>query len=446
MGNLHRFDSAPPTVTWGAAARASFGLSALFLVVYGACNWITSVRGDVATWYFDWERLIPFVPLMIVPYMSIDLFFVAGPFLCRDRSDLGTLARRIVLVILVAGACFLLVPLRFAFTRPETGGWPGAIFDAFRTLDAPHNLFPSLHITLGAILADLYTRHTTGLARAGVYVWFSLVGLSTVLTYQHHVLDVAGGCALAALCVWVIPRSPLTLPVTPNRRVGAYYAAAAVAVVLLALAARPWTALLLWPAAALAVVAAAYLGLGPGIFRKRSGRLPWSTRLMLGPYLLGQRLSLLYYRRRCRAWDEVVPGILIGCRLGDAEAAGAVRDGVTAVLDLTAEFSEATPFLRLPYLNVPILDLTAPTDAQLHAASDFIAEHARTGVVYVHCKIGYSRSAAVVGAHLLASGRVSSVPAAAACLRRARPSIVIRPETTEALHRFAFVVDALNPR
>lgn len=438
MGHLHRLDGAPTAgVTRRAAAGASVGLSALFLVVYGACNWLTSLRADVGTWYGEWERLIPFVPLMIVPYMSIDLFFVAGPFLCRDRSELRTLARRIVLAILVAGACFLLVPLRFAFARPETGGWLGAIFDAFRTLDQPYNQFPSLHITLRTILADLYVRHTAGLTRAAVHVWFSLIGLSTVLTYQHHVVDVAGGFALAAVCFWAVRESPMTLPVTVNRRVGAYYAGGAAAIGLLALAARPWSAVLLWPAAALAVVAAAYFGLGPGIFRKRDGRLPWSTRLILGPCLLGQHLSLLYYRRRCRAWDEVVPGVLIGCRLGDAEAGRAVRGGVTAVLDLTAEFSEATPFLRLPYLNVPILDLTAPTDAQLRAASVFIAEHARTGVVYVHCKIGYSRSAAVVGAHLLASGRTPSVAEAETCLRRARPSIVIRPEAMEALRRFA---------
>ena len=424
-------------MTWRAAAGASAGLSLLFLVVYGACNWITTLRTDVGTWYFEWERLIPFVPLMIVPYMSIDLFFVAGPFLCRDRREFATLARRIVLAILVAGACFLLVPLRFAFPRPETGGWLGAIFDAFRTLDAPHNLFPSLHITLRTILADLYARHTAGRTRTAVGVWFSLIGLSTVLTYQHHIVDVAGGFALAAFCFWAVGDTPLALPVTPNRRVGAYYAAGAVAVVVLSLTSRPWTALLLWPAAALATVAAAYAGLGPGIFRKRGGRLPWSTRLILGPCLLGQHLSLLYYRRRCRPWDEVVPGVLIGCRLGGTEAAHAVRAGVTAVVDLTAEFSKATPFLRLPYLNVPILDLTAPTEAQLRAATVFIAEHAKTGIVYVHCKIGYSRSAAVVGAHLLASGLTSSVAEAETCLRRARPSIVIRREAMEALRRFA---------
>src|SRR4051812_47978909 len=60
------------------AIAASIGLSALFLVVYGGCNWITSQRHDVGTFYFEWERAIPFVPFLILPYMSIDLFFVAA--------------------------------------------------------------------------------------------------------------------------------------------------------------------------------------------------------------------------------------------------------------------------------------------------------------------------------------------------------------------------------
>ncbi len=126
-----------------SAARTSAGLSLLFLAVYGSCNWFTSLRTDVGTWYFEWERRIPFVPLMILPYMSIDLFFVAGPFLCRDRAELGTFRRRIVLAIVAAGGVFLLFPLRFAFERPAVTGWLGAVFDAFRTLDQPYNLFPS---------------------------------------------------------------------------------------------------------------------------------------------------------------------------------------------------------------------------------------------------------------------------------------------------------------
>lgn len=419
-----------------ASARTAALLSLLFLVVYGSCNWITAQRSDVGTWYFEWERRIPFVPAMILPYMSIDLFFIAAPFLCRHDRERRTLFRRITFAILAAGACFLLFPLRFAFERPQASGWLGALFDAFRGLDQPHNLFPSLHITLQMILADLYLRRTRGLLHAAVLGWFSLVVLSTVLTYQHHVMDIVGGFVLAIYCFYLFPQVESSLPVVPNRRVGSLYGAGAVVAGVLAAVTWPWGSLLLWPAFALVLAAAAYLGRGPGVYRKAGGRLPLAARFVLQPLLLGQRLSLLYYRRQCRPWDEAAPRVWIGSQLHDRQAEGAVHQGVTAVLDLTAEFSEARPFLRMAYLNLPILDLTAPAPGLLSEAASFIAEHSRRGTVYVHCKIGYSRSAAVVGAYLLASGQASTAAEAVERLRRVRPSIVVRPEAFEALLAF----------
>jgi protein-tyrosine phosphatase/membrane-associated phospholipid phosphatase len=416
-----------------AAARSAALLSLLFLLVYGGCNWLTSQRGDVGMLYFEWERHIPFVPWMIVPYMSIDLFFLGAPFLCADRAELRVFTRRVVLAILVAGACFLLFPLQFAFERPRAEGWLGLVFDWFRGMDQPFNLLPSLHITLRTILAGVYARHTRGLMRAVCHVWFSLIGLSTLLTYQHHVLDVAGGFVLAACCFHFVPESPARLPVTPNRRVGWYYIVGALGTAALAVLLPPWGLVLLWPALALGLVGGGYFGAGPGIYRKTAGRLPFATRCVLGPVLLGQWLSWLHYRRECRPWDEIVPGVWIGRRLNDREAAEAVRQGVTAVLDLTAEFSEARPFLAVRCEHVPVLDLTAPTAEQLqHMAAVIEAESAR-GVVYVHCKIGYSRSAAAVGAFLLASGRAATVGEAVSILRQARPTIVVRPEVMNAL-------------
>lgn len=423
-------------MTTGLAARTSLLLSLLFLVVYGGSNWISSLRTDVGTGYFEWERLIPFVPLMIVPYMSIDAFFVGAPFLCRTRRELDVLARRIGLAILAAGACFLLFPLRFGFERPPVGGWLGAVFDGFRALDHPFNLVPSLHITLRTILADLYARHSAGMLRGAVHAWFSLIGLSAVLTYQHHLVDVAGGFALAGACFYAFREDAWRLPVLANRRVGGYYAGGSAIAGLVSALAWPWTALFLWPALALGLVSSAYFGVGPGVFRKRGGRLPWSARLVLGPCLLGQWLSLRYYGRRCRAWDPITPHVLVGRRLTGPEAAGAIQQGVTAVLDLTAEFSEAEPFLGVAYRNVQILDLTAPTAGQLHEAVTFIRAHA-AGVVYVHCKIGYSRSAAVVGAYLLATRTAAGPDEAERVLREARPSIVIRPEAAAALRVFS---------
>jgi len=101
------------------AFTVSAELSVLFLVVYSGCNWITGQRSHVGSFYFQWEHAIPFVPLMILPYMSIDLFFIAAPFLCRTEEELRTFSRRVIAAILIAGLCFLLFPLRFAFPAPS---------------------------------------------------------------------------------------------------------------------------------------------------------------------------------------------------------------------------------------------------------------------------------------------------------------------------------------
>jgi len=424
-------------VKFSKAALTSAGLSGLFMVVYGGCNWLTSLRHDVGTLYFEWERHIPFVPLMVIPYMSIDLFFVPAPFLCRNERELSTFAKRIIAAILIAGACFLLFPLRFAFERPHTGGWIGALFDWFRGLDMPFNMLPSLHIALRTFLGDIYARHTRGVVRLASNVWFSLISLSTLLTYQHHVMDVVGGFALAGYCFYFIQETPAQLPVTQNRRIGIYYLVGAAIVGLAGVALRPWGVLLLWPVISFCIVATSYFGRGPGIFHKRDGRLPVSTWWTLGPFLIGQQLSLLYYRLQCRPWDEVEPGVWIGRRLNDREAADAIRKGVTAVLDLTAEFSEAKPFRAIRYRNIPIMDLTAPSREQLQEMASFISEESKKGIVYVHCKIGYSRSAAAVGAWLLAGGLCNTASEAVALLRKIRPTIVVRPEALTALEDFS---------
>ena len=225
--------------------------------------------------------------------------------------------------------------------------------------------------------------------------------------------------------------------VTPNLRVGAYYAAGALLLAALAILAWPWGAPLIWPAVACAIVAAGYAGVGPGIYHKRNGRLPLATRLLMGPVLLGQELSLRHYRRHGNAWDMAAPGLVMGRILDRDEAQRLLDEGVTAVLDLTAEFAEVEPLRRGSYCNLPVLDLTAPTPEQLQGAVAFVRKHAASGTVYVHCKIGYSRTAAVVGAYLLAAGIASDAEDAMRRMRQARAPLVIRPEVVAALRSFA---------
>ena len=418
------------------ALVVSAGLSVLFLAVYGGCNWITTRRANVGTFCFEWEHKIPFVPFFILPYLSIDLFFVVAPFLCRTNRELFVFAKRIAAGTIVAGLCFLLFPLRFAFPRPNTDGWLGLLFDWFRGLDAPHNLLPSLHATFTLILCDIYFRHTRGFVRVAIMSWFVLIALSPVLTYQHHLIDIIGGFVLAGYCFYFFRERTLTLPVVVNRQIGSYYAAGASVVFIVGGSLQPWGVLLGWPAIALSIVAIAYFGAGPVVFHKSEGKLPWSTRFVLGPCLFGQYLSLLYYRRQCRSWDKVAPQLWIGAKLGCRSAKKALSAGVVSVLDLSAEFSEAKPFLEIDYRNIPVLDLTAPTQSQLVEMSTFIGKHSRNGAVYVHCKIGYSRSAAAVAAYLLMSEKVKTAEEAFAMIHRIRPSVVIRPEVLSALSEF----------
>ena len=432
MGHVHRLDR-PSYLLSGATAIA---LSLLFVVIYGVAGWITSLRTDVGTWAFSWEQNLPFVQWLIVPYMSLDLFFVAAPFLCTERTELLVFRRRMSMAILIAGTMFLLMPLRFAFPRPQPTDWTSTLFHVLHGFDRPFNLFPSLHISILMILGGTYYRHTRGLVRLLVQGWFALIGVSTVLTHQHHVIDVVGGFALGILSYYLVPERRPAAPVTINARIGAWYVAGAVVLGVAGAVLQPWGLALFWPAMSTAIVAGAYFGLYSGITRKQDGRLPLSSTIVLAPWLVAQYASLIYYRRHATAWSVLSPDVWMGRQLREWEAHEAVRQGVTAVLDLTGEFSEVRAFRALPYLNLPVLDLTAPSLDDLRAGVEFINAHRLQGIVYVHCKIGYSRSAAIVASWLIDVGLAATADEAFARICAVRPSVVVRPEVIGALRDF----------
>jgi len=218
-----------------------------------------------------------------------------------------------------------------------------------------------------------------------------------------------------------------------NARVGTWYAAGTAALVAAGAYFYPWGSALIWPAASTAIVSGAYFGLYSDPTRKEDGRLPVVSTIVLAPWLVAQYASLIYYRRQVPSWSVVGPNVWIGRHLREWEANEAIAQGVRAVLDLTGEFSETRAFRRLAYLNLPVLDLTAPSRDQLRVALEFINAHRQHGTVYVHCKIGYSRSAAVVAAWLMDAGLAATADEAVARIRTTRPSLIVRPEVVCAL-------------
>jgi hypothetical protein len=408
-----------PRLFWPAAGRLLLA-GAVFVLVYQGCNRFTSLRTDVGVLMWEWEKHIPFIREFIVPYWSLDLFFCGAFFLCRSREELNLLTKRLVAVVVASGVCFLLFPLKMGMPRPEPSGWTAPLFHALYAGDLPYNLAPSLHISLRSILWVCYGAHLTGALRQGAKLWFMLIGLSTLLVHQHHLIDVAAGFLMG----WAIlaafpdprqsPRSPRDLRLSYRYGLGAL-AATGLAFVWIGFA---------WPAAALAIVALAYATGRPHLLGKENGTLSPAAEWCLLPVILLSRLIQRRWRKHAPAWCEVTPGVSFGRRPDAREAAALVAAGPLAVLDLTAERNAPAAFREnAHYLNLSLLDLVTPPASALDEAVEFIRRHHNERRVLIHCELGLLRSARVAEHWLVAAGQCQDLPAARARLRKLVPAL-----------------------
>lgn len=175
------------------------GLYLLFFLVYGGLNLVTSLRAQRLHLYLDWELGIPFWPEMMLGYASLLVLFLLPPFALSPTALTG-LARRFVYATLIAAVAFLLFPAELGFERPEATGSYGTIYRLLYTLDLPHNLVPSLHVTYSTLTLAALGSVSGPWLRGLLALWLGIICLSTLLVHQHHLLDVTGGLALG---VWL---------------------------------------------------------------------------------------------------------------------------------------------------------------------------------------------------------------------------------------------------
>lgn len=133
--------------------------------------------------------------------------------------------------------------------------------------------------------------------------------------------------------------------------------------------------------------------------------------------------------------DHVFQGVFIG-NIAAAQDLGLLqRHGITNVVAAT-QFGEGARFHPgdLGYHVVNINDLPEePIQAELDAAVAYIENARRTGKVFVHCNAGRSRSATIVAAWLLATGRAQLVDQAFAMIQVHRDGINPNPGFVEQL-------------
>ena len=399
-------------------------LAPLFYASYGFSNWLAAQRDDVGSIVFSWERSIPFLAWTIVPYWSINLFYALTLALNETRRDVDRAALRYLTVQCIAVTCFILFPLKATFVRPETSGLPGFMFDVLGGFDKPFNQAPSLHIALLVLIWDHWRHWLRGGWLPLWHLWCGLIGLSVLTTWQHHAIDIPTGALLGFFALWLVPRdrpSPLAKArLSSNRasiRLAIAYgsgAALALAVAVLGAAVSPLVFVLLWPALALLIVAAGYAGLGAGIFQKEpEGSATLASRVVLWPYRVGARINAWAWTRRLPARVAIADGVWLG-RFPSVAETGSVG----TVIDLAAEFVRPRG-AACTWVSIPMLDLVPAQADEVAAAVRAIDRARASGPVLVCCALGFQRSAVVVAAWLVASGRAATRDQAAAMLSAA---------------------------
>ncbi len=192
----------------------------LFAVLYTLTNHYSaavfvSYPERIHTLAIALDQFIAFIPTMIIPYSWSLILFVTSFFMVRSHKQLSQLTSRLILATLLACLLFYVFPARFGFIRSSTSDWTEFGYHFLQLTDKPFNQFPSLHVSYALLLGySLWNVITEAYSRRMIVFAYHLVLsviclliiISTVFTYQHHLLDVLGGILLALVVLFIADR------------------------------------------------------------------------------------------------------------------------------------------------------------------------------------------------------------------------------------------------
>jgi membrane-associated phospholipid phosphatase len=157
----------------------------------------------------EWDRHIPFWPgwlyVYLFPYALAPLLLGVLP-----RPTFVWFIQRGLLILGVSLALFALFPTKTVRPRVDDlgDGWTARFYRAMIAVDdPPANAAPSLHVSLTCLLAVALLRDFPRWWPVTV-VGVGLVWLATLLTWQHHLIDVVAGALLGLVAGMRFTRSP----------------------------------------------------------------------------------------------------------------------------------------------------------------------------------------------------------------------------------------------
>ena len=189
-------------------------ISIFFVIFYKGAEFYTYTVDNVPSYFMEWERNIPFLPIFMLPYMTSAPYFLATIFLEKNENNLKLLMKRAIFLTVVSTTIFVIFPMKFYFPKPEIANLIFKIlFHILGLLDSSFNQCPSLHVSFAFLSAGVYYREIKSkFLKSFLCLWGFLLAISILFVYQHHFIDFVGGTLIFLITCIIFPRKNRLLP------------------------------------------------------------------------------------------------------------------------------------------------------------------------------------------------------------------------------------------
>lgn len=183
-----------------------FFSSLIFLIFYKSAEFYAKAQKNIPSIVMNWENKIPFLPFMIIPYMTSGLMFPIIFFLTKSKKGLILLLKRIIFMTLISTIIFYIYPLKYSFEKAHVEN-PiyNSLFYLLKIFDSDFNQCPSLHVSFAFLYAIIFYKELKSPFKYLACFWAILTAFSVLFVYQHHFIDFIGGLIVIIITLLIFP-------------------------------------------------------------------------------------------------------------------------------------------------------------------------------------------------------------------------------------------------
>ncbi|MEI6790346.1 MAG: phosphatase PAP2 family protein [Myxococcaceae bacterium] len=146
------------------------------------------------------DHSVPFLKWSVWIYVLEYPMLPVAFFLVRTEPNFTRMASSLIISILISSLIFLVFPTLIERPVILNLDTTDALWQCLHWMDAPTNCFPSLHVSIAAVIA-VYAHRESKIFGIVSFILAALIILSTLTTKQHYFVDVLGGLLVSWIAI-----------------------------------------------------------------------------------------------------------------------------------------------------------------------------------------------------------------------------------------------------